>query len=80
MPRDFKPIIKQEDILVYTCQSPKLTELKKNWIEEIGENFGLPKKEALKIPKRAFEKYGIRLSKNQDVVTLQAESLLKKLS
>ena len=77
--RDRKPIITDEFVVAYTCQSIKEQKITDNCIEKIGSVFWLWDQEALKIPKDVFEDNGIKLSNDKDVVTLQVESLLRKL-
>jgi len=70
----------EDKVWHYTCNSPSLKILNKYGIDPIGNKYNCHDyREVLLIPLKVYHKLGLVPTNDMNVLTIQSESLLKKL-
>ena len=63
----------------YTCNAPSQEVLDSYGISAVGHIYGRDSREVLIIPPIIFEEQGIPISQDEDVLTINAENLVRRL-
>jgi len=65
----------------YTCNAPENPVLTRNGIQTIGDQFNCQDpREVLLIPQSLYEQYGLPIKNDPIILSLQSETLLRRLS
>jgi len=76
---EYTGILSNGDVPHYTCNSPSQEVLDYFGILAIGDRFNRDPREFLIIPSAVFEGEGIPIPQDENILTINAENLMKRL-